>query len=120
MSDHPSSRDRRLDELAGIEFTGSLSEAFGYYAAALRMISNRWSTELELASTDARAALTSIRGTNAGAAKRIARRLRRAQTLVATLAGRAEQFPKEYARQFLSSPEVAKGMTRHADGRDSS
>jgi len=113
-------RDRRLDELARIEFTGSLGEAFGRYAHQLREVSTRWDTELGLASTDVRAALTSMRtrwlGLDAAArrvkARRVARRLRRAQTLVAGLGKRAEQFPKEYAKQFLASPEVAKAATR--------
>jgi hypothetical protein len=102
------SRDRRLDELARVEFTGSLGEAFGRYGWALREVSKRWDTELGLASTDVRAALTSIRtgwlGLDAASrrlkARRVARRLRRAQTLVADLTRRAEKFPREYARQF--------------------
>lgn len=110
------SSERKLDELAKVEFTGSLGEAFGHYAHALRTVSRRWDTELGLASTDVRAALTSMRtrwlGLDAAArrvkARRVARRLRRAQVLAASLAKRAEQFPKEYAKQFLSSPEAAK------------
>lgn len=118
------SRDRRLDELAKIEFTGSLGESFGHYAATLRAVSTRWDTELGLASTDVRAALTSMRtrwlGLDAAArrmkARRVARRLRRAQTLVAGVTKRAERFPKEYAKQFLSSPEAAKKMAKTLDG----
>lgn len=109
-------RDRRLDELAKVEFVGSLGEAFGRYGWALRQLSTRWDTELGLASTDVRAALVSMRarwlGLDAAArrlkARRVARRLRRAQTLAANLAKKAELFPKEYARQFLSSPEATK------------
>jgi hypothetical protein len=113
-------RDRRLDELAKVEFTGSLGEAFGRYAHQLREVASRWDTELGLASTDVRAALVAMRtswlGLDAAArrvkARRVARRLRRAQTLVAGLGRRAERFPKEYAKQFLSSPEAAKKVTR--------
>jgi hypothetical protein len=102
-------RDRRLDELAKVEFTGSLSEAFGNYAAAWREVSRRWDTELGLASTDVRAALTLRRfhwlgldmATRRGRARRVARRLRRAQTLVGSLTRCAERFPKEYAKQFM-------------------
>lgn len=115
------SRDRRLDELARVEFVGSLGEAFGRYAWALRDVARRWDTELGLASTDVRAALTSMRtrwlGLDAAArrvkARRVARRLRRAQTLVASVTKRAEQFPKQYARQFLSSPNAA---NKHLEG----
>jgi hypothetical protein len=102
------SRDRRLDELARIEFTGSLGEAFRSYAWQLREVTRRWDTELGLASTDVRAALLAVRtgwlGLDAASrrlkARRVARRLRRAQTLVANVARCAERFPKEYARQF--------------------
>ena len=108
--------DRRLDELAGIEFTGSLGEAFGRYASALRTLATRWDAELGLASTDARAALVSMRtrwlGLDAASrrvkARRVARRLRRAQALAAILTKHAERFPREYAKQFLSAPEAAK------------
>jgi hypothetical protein len=104
------SRDKRLDELAGIEFTGSLTEAFGNYAAALKDVAGRWDTELGLASADVRAALTARRarwlGLDAAArrvkARRVARRLRRAQTLVASVSKRAGYFPKAYAKQFLT------------------
>lgn len=108
-------RDRKLDELAKVEFTGSLGEAFGLYAAAWREVSTRWDTELGLAATDVRAALTSVRTRWFGLdtverrvkARRVARRLRRAQTLVASLTRCAERFPREYARQFMT-PEAAK------------
>lgn len=113
------SRDRRLDELARIEFVGSLNEAFGHYATALRTIATRWDTELGLASTDARKALGSIRGSWLGLdaaarrikARRVARRLRRAQTLAAVLGKHARQFPREYQRQFLTV-EAAKTAIR--------
>jgi hypothetical protein len=99
-------RDRRLDELAKVEFTGSLGEAFGRYAWVLRAVSTRWDTELSLASADAKAALTALQS-GGSKAKKVARRLRRAQTLAAGLAKRAEWLPKEYAMQFLSSAEAA-------------
>jgi hypothetical protein len=114
-----------LDELARIEFTGSLGEAFGRYAHALRGVASRWDTELGLASTEVRAALTALRrghwlGLDVAArrvrARRVARRLRRAQTLVASVGKRAEQFPKQYARQFLSSPEAAKKYLDSSNG----
>ncbi|HEX6353222.1 hypothetical protein [Actinophytocola sp.] len=117
-----SSRDRKLDELARVEFTGSLGEAFGRYAAELRELSTRWDTELGLASTDVRAALSSMRmrwlGLDAASRRvkawRVARRLRRAQTLVAGVSECSERFVKEYAKQFMT-PEVAKRKTEDGD-----
>lgn len=119
-----SGRDRRLDELARVEFSGSLGEAFGTYAHTLRTVTQRWDTELGLASADARKALVSMRGRWLGLdaaarkvkARRVARRLRRAQTLVASLTKRAEQFPKQYARQFLTA-DAAKQQINGSGGR---
>jgi hypothetical protein len=116
------SRDRKLDELASVEFEGSLEEAFGRYARALRELSRRWDTELGLASTDVRAALVAMRGrwlsmdraTRKTRARRVARRLRRAQTLAAGVTARAERFPREYARHFLvlTATEAKKAQQR--------
>ncbi|PPK65764.1 hypothetical protein V5P93_000349 [Actinokineospora auranticolor] len=119
-----SSRDRRIGELARVEFTGSMGEAIGHYSAALRTISRRWDTELGLASADVRAALVSIRGSWLGLdkaarrlrARRVARRLRRAQSLASALADRADRFRVQYARQFLvMSADEAKDRTRKLD-----
>ena len=115
------SRDRRIDELAQIEFVGSLGEVFGTYGAELREISQRWDTELGLASADVRAALASVRskwlvGLDAPVrrtrARRVAARLRRAQVLAASLAKRAVKFPKDYAQNFLEDPEIANRITK--------
>lgn len=116
------SRDRRLDELARVEFVGSLGEALSAYATALHTIAARWDTELGLASTDARRALVSMKGpwlsldaaTRRVRARRVARRLRRAQTLVASVGQRARQLPREYQRQFLT-PTAAKAAINTAD-----
>jgi hypothetical protein len=118
-------RDRRLDELARIEFTGSLGEAFGRYAYELREVSTRWDTELGLASTDVFAALSSARSpwllgldgpVRRARARRVARRLRRAQALAASLAKRAQRFPKEYAKHFVADPEIAKRIAKELPG----
>lgn len=112
--------DRRLDELARVEFTGSpkeVFEAFARYAHALRRITTRWDTELGMAAADVRAALKAARtpasraGTSGGAvdhqrrkARRVARRVARAQTLVAELGRHADRLHREYTRQFLTTP----------------
>jgi hypothetical protein len=113
------SRDRRLDELARIEFVGSLNEAFGHYATALQKIAARWDAELGLAAADARKALGSTRGRWLGLdaparrvrARRVARRLRRAQTLAASVGKHARQFPREYQRHFMTA-DAAKAAIR--------
>jgi hypothetical protein len=119
------SRDRKIDELAKIEFTGSMEEAIGRYAWQLRSISRRWDTELGLASTDVKAALVSIRGSWLGLdkaarrirARRVARRLKRAQTLASGLSGRGEKFAVQYGKQFLAlTAGVAKERARKIEG----
>lgn len=110
-------RDRRLDELATIAFEGSLSAVFSAYATELAELSSRLDTELGLASSDVKQALVTVAGSwwdipeRRWRARRVARRLRRAQTLAASLKGRAKAFPKEYARQFMTA-EAAKEHTR--------
>lgn len=143
-------REHRIDELATIDFTGSLTEAFGRYAWALRELSQHWDAELGLAAADVRAALTVVRGqVQTGwdrmdaqqvmhaphratlamlyspaerrvKAWRVARRLRRAQTLVANLTKRAEALPREYAKHFLQNlPQHEKDETagKREEGR---
>jgi hypothetical protein len=114
-------RDRRIEELSRIEFVGSLGEVFGNYAAELREVSQRWDTELGLAAADVRAALGRVRAkwlmgldgpVRRVKAKRVAARLRRAQVLAASLAKRAERLPKDYAKQFVDDPEIAKRITK--------
>jgi len=119
------SRDRRLDELARIEFVGSLGEALSAYATALAKVAARWDTELGLASTDARRAMVSMKGHWLGLdtaarrvrARRVARRLRRAQTLVASVGKQARLLPREYQRQFLTSMEAGKAAISSRDGK---
>lgn len=126
--------DHKLDELARIEFTGSLAEAFGDYARAWRELSQRWEVELGLAAGDVRAALLALKVRRTASleqvlaaphreafallyspaerrvkAWRVARRLRRAQTLVASITKYAEAFPREYAKQFLQASKDGKG-----------
>lgn len=113
------SRDRRLDELAKVAFTGSMQQVIGEYATRLRDFTQRWEVELAIASGDAKAAMIAMRGPWLGLdkpartirARRVVRRLRRAQTLARGISRRAEKLPKEYARQFLSDPEAAKQRT---------
>lgn len=96
-----------ISELAGIEFEGSLGEAFQRYGKALEEIGDRWATELEMAAVDAEAAMGSMKGhlllfgiDSKIKARRVAKRLKRAKDLASTLADRGDQFHRDYRRNF--------------------
>ncbi|MFD0887733.1 hypothetical protein ACFQ08_24595 [Streptosporangium algeriense] len=98
---------RGITELSGIEFTGSLGVAFLAYGRALTALAERWNVELEIAAADAEAAMASMKGhallfglDSKVRARRVARRLKRAQTLVAALGERGEKFHRSYRRHF--------------------
>lgn len=98
-----------ISELSSVEFEGSLGEAFAKYGRALEEIADRWATELELAATDAEAAMASMKGQGhvllfgldtRVRAKRVAKRIKRARELADSLADKAEEFPRDYRRNF--------------------
>ena len=102
------SRDRNIDELAQVEFVGSLSEAFEAYSRELYALARRWQFELDMAASDARAAMESLHGHPLLLgldvrlkARRVARRLKRAQALAHGLAEEARQLDRAYRRHFL-------------------
>lgn len=102
------SRDRRIDELAQVEFVGSLSEAFHAYSRELYALARRWQFELDMAASDSRAAMESLQGhpllfglDAKIKARRISNRLKRAQALAHGLAEEARQFDRAYRKHFL-------------------
>lgn len=102
------SRDRRLDELARIEFVGSLSEVFEAYSKELYALARRWQFELDMAASDSRAAMESLQGHPLllgldvrFKARRVSNRLTRAQALAHGLAEEARKFDRSYRRHFL-------------------
>jgi hypothetical protein len=104
------SRDRNIDELATVRFTGSLSAAFQAYSAELYALARCWQFELDMASSDARAAMEQLHGhpllfglDARVKARRVARRLKRAQSLAHGLAEEAVRFNQSYRRHFLGS-----------------
>lgn len=100
-------RPRAITELSGIEFTGSLGEAFHAYGKALTALADRWNLELDIAAVDAEAAMTTMKGKwllfgmdTKVRARRVAKRLKRARELAAALAERGESFPRAYRKHF--------------------
>ncbi|MFI6818704.1 hypothetical protein ACIBG7_40340 [Nonomuraea sp. NPDC050328] len=103
----PDAGRRAITELSGIEFTGSLGEAFYIYGKALTALADRWSLELDIAAVDAEAAMTTMKGNKLlfGVdtkirARRVAKRLKRARELAAALADRGERFHRTYVKHF--------------------
>ncbi|MEU9832727.1 hypothetical protein AB0D67_14485 [Streptosporangium sp. NPDC048047] len=98
---------RTITELSSIEFTGSLGAAFHAYGRALTGLAQRWGTELEIAAVDAEAAMSSMKGhvllfglDSKVRARRVAKRLQRAQELTAALAEQGEHFHRSYRKHF--------------------
>ncbi|MBT2208709.1 MULTISPECIES: hypothetical protein [Actinomadura] len=98
---------RKITELANVEFEGRLGEAFQSYGKQLESLANRWKFELGAATTDSRAAMEGLRGhlllfglDSRVRARRVAKRLQRAQDLAAGLAEQGEKFHRAYRRQF--------------------
>ncbi|HEU5024635.1 MAG TPA: hypothetical protein VFV01_06895 [Spirillospora sp.] len=102
------SRDRNIDELAMVQFKGSLTTAFHLYSEELFVLARRWQFELDMAAVDAQAAMESLHGhpllfglDAKLKARRVAKRLRRAQNLAHGLAEEARQFERSYRHHFL-------------------
>ncbi|MGW8528971.1 hypothetical protein [Nocardiopsis sp. NPDC055824] len=101
--------EKRIKELAEIEFEGSLGEAFNDYSRALKAISRRLVFEYEMAAGDSEAAMSRLHGhpllfglDAKIQARLVAKRLRRAQQLAKGLEAEARAFTREYKRQFLT------------------
>jgi len=104
----PVSRDRSIDELAQIEFAGSLTEVFNAYSRELYALARRWQFELDMAASDSRAAMEALHGhpllfglDAKLKARRVSKRLKRAQSLAHGLAEEARQFDRAYRKHFL-------------------
>lgn len=100
--------DRGISELAAVTFTGSLSEAFKDYSEELYALARHWQFELDMAASDAQAAMEQLRGhpllfgvDTRLKARRVARRLKRAQNLAHGLAEEAKRFNTSYRHHFL-------------------
>jgi hypothetical protein len=100
---------RRISELAEVEFEGSLGEAFAEYSRRAQKLARALSFELEMAETDAQAAMSRLSGhpllfgiDAKVRARRVAKRLRRARELADGTATEASQFIRTYRRWFLA------------------
>ena len=98
---------RNITELSTVEFTGSLGAAFQAYGHQLTALAQRWGVELEIASVDAEAAMSSMKGhlllfglDSKVRARRVTKRLKRARDLTAALAEQGEMFHRAYRKHF--------------------
>ncbi|KAB2347378.1 hypothetical protein [Actinomadura rudentiformis] len=100
---------RNIDELAGIQFSGPLGEAFFAYAQQLYVLGQRWSFELDMASAEVQASLEAMYGNpllfglNAKwKARRVAKRLKRAQEMAHGIAEEGRKFYQAYEKHILN------------------
>ncbi|GAA0968888.1 hypothetical protein [Actinocorallia libanotica] len=101
------SKDRKFSELAKIEFKGKLSENFKTYSDRGERLGRRFAFELEMAAGDSRAAMETLRGhpllfglDARLKARRVAKRLNRAQELAAGMASEVAKFHRAYSKHF--------------------
>ena len=98
---------RKFSELAKVEFVGSLDESFGRYSQVGAHLARQWAFELEMAAGDSQAAMESLRGhpllfglDARVKARRVAKRLKRANELASGIATEFERFHRSYKRNF--------------------
>ncbi|GLZ15652.1 hypothetical protein Acsp04_58870 [Actinomadura sp. NBRC 104425] len=99
-----------IEELARIPFRGSLQAQFEMYGRELYTIARAWAHELEMAASDAEAAMTELHGNPwllgldaKIKARKVAKRIKRAQEMADGLAQEAQRFYKSYLKQFVEA-----------------
>lgn len=102
-------RDRRIEELASIEFKGSLAQATFAYGQQMFIIGHRLRMELDMSAADAEAAMSRLHGNPLLfgfdakiKARRVAKRLKRAQDLADGIAREGERFHEAYIKHFIN------------------
>lgn len=97
-----------IDELAGIEFRGSLEVATYEYGRQLYVLGRRLAMELEMAAGDCEAAMVGLHGNPLLfgmdaklKARRVARRLRRAQDAAYGMAEEGRRFHAAYVQHII-------------------
>ncbi|OLT36742.1 hypothetical protein BJF79_30695 [Actinomadura sp. CNU-125] len=107
---------REITELADVEFKGSLADAFTIYGDRLEQLGDQFALELEMAAGDAEAALVSLgRWWALGLdvqfkARRVAKRLVRAQEMAHGMGQQGPKIVRAYERQFT---EASRRSGRH-------
>ncbi|KAB2341870.1 hypothetical protein [Actinomadura rudentiformis] len=101
---------KNITELAEIPFHGSLGEAFHDYGQELFALGHRWAFELGQAANDAEAAMASLKGHPLlfgvdvrARARRVSKRLRRAQNLAYGLSQEGLRFHQAYVQHFINA-----------------
>lgn len=103
--------DRKINELADIEFEGSLGEAFKKYSRTGERLSYALAFEYELAAATSRAALARLSGTwllfgidSKVRGRLVARRVKRMNELAVGMANELRKFEHSYRRTFIDLP----------------
>lgn len=102
-------RDRAISELAGVEFTGSLNQAFYTYGQNLQGLGRRLAFELEMGASDSEAMISRLHGHPLlfgldvkVRARYVAKRLKRAHELAEGLTREGQKFHDDYVRHFVN------------------
>ena len=100
--------DRKITELSGIEFEGSLGEAFKKYSRAGERLSYELAFEYEMAAASSQAALGRLAGKwllfgidSKVKGRLVAKRVKRMHELATGMANELRKFEDSYRRQFL-------------------
>lgn len=105
--------DRRIDEMAGIPFEGSLDEKFHALGEVMFALGHLLRMELDMASAESEAAMVSLKGhpllALVGApdvrikARRVAKRLKRMEDLADGFAAEGRKFHHAYVKHFVNN-----------------
>ncbi|MFD0774705.1 hypothetical protein ACFQZ2_12275 [Streptomonospora algeriensis] len=116
------SGEARIHELAEIDFTGRVGTQVTTYAKKSRKFARDLASELETGAEDARQAMKGLKGHPAlmGVdvrlrARRVARKLRRAQELAKGISAESVKFASEYRKQFIHAPAGVRTTPKNAD-----
>lgn len=102
-------KDRRIDELAKIQFEGSLGQAFYEYGQMMFALGHLLRVELDMAAAESEAAMASLKGhpllfgfDARVKARRVSKRLRRAEDLAYGIAEEGRRFHADYVKHFVN------------------
>jgi DsbC/DsbD-like thiol-disulfide interchange protein len=113
------SGEERIDELAEIEFFGSVGTQVTRYAKTSRRFARDLAAELESAAHDSRVAMSALKGHPALLgldvkirARRVSRKLKRAKELAQGISAESVKFAAEYRKQFIHAAAAVRKAPR--------
>lgn len=115
-----SSGERRLDQLAQVEFRGQVGRAVADYAKGTQRLARDLAAELDVTAETSRAAMWKLRKLPAMRnvdvwvrARVVARHLKRARDLAQGISAEAVKFNALYRREFLDIDDAGRRNGQH-------